>query len=229
MIGDKIIQFTATQEDYVNIWPHPKPANHFISDDYKKLERHRDNDLHHPTVKSCIPFLDAMTAGYIISFDQDYIVDSIKDDFSIIAANKEPAPSDAFHSHDQLPKSLKQGKTNAGKWINKWLIKTPPGYSCLFIQPLNRHEKRFQLISGVVDTDTYINVINFPFYWHIWDSQTLMKKGEPMVQVIPFRRESWKKWSGFRMEKKHKFTLDRLTSEFTDRYKKMFWKKKTYR
>ena len=229
MIGDKKIQFTAIEEEYVDVWPHPKPAGHFIPDDYKKLERHRDKNLHHPTVKTCIPFLDAMTAGYIIPFDQDYIIDSVADDFSIIAANKEPEPSDSFHSHEQLPKGLKQGKTNAGKWINKWLIKTPPGYSCLFMQPMNRAEKRFQIIAGIVDTDNYMNVINFPFYWHIWDSQTVVKKGEPMVQIIPFKRESWKKWSGFRFEKDHQVTLNKLRSKFTDRYKQMFWKKKNYR
>ena len=55
---------------------------------------------------------------------------------------------------------------HAGKFINKWLIKTPPGYSCLFVKPLNHFETRFEIISGVVDTDTYINTINFPFLLH---------------------------------------------------------------
>ena len=82
MIGDKKIQFTAIEEEYVDVWPHPKPAGHFIPDDYKKLERHRDKNLHHPTVKTCMPFLDAMTAGYIIPFDQDYFIDSVADDFT---------------------------------------------------------------------------------------------------------------------------------------------------
>ena len=56
MIGDKKIQFTAIEEEYVDVWPHPKPAGHFIPDDYIKLERHRDKNLHHPTVKTCMPF-----------------------------------------------------------------------------------------------------------------------------------------------------------------------------
>ena len=50
-----------------------------------------------------------------------------------------------------------------------------------------------------------------------------------MAQVIPFKRESWKKWSGFRFEKDHQTTLNKLKSKFTDRYKQMFWKKKSFR
>ena len=175
-----------------------------------------------------MPFLDALTSGYIIPFDQDYIVDATETDLSISSANKEPEPA-GFHSKTQLPLGDDKGKENLGKFHNKWLIKTPPGYSCLFIQPLNRIEERFEAISGVVDTDMYINVINFPFHWKKWNQQTLLKKGEPMIQVIPFKRESWKKWSGFIMEIAHGQTLRLLESKFIDRYKKMFWNKKSFK
>jgi hypothetical protein len=225
---EKKITFIATDKDYENIWPHPQAANHFIPQNYKNLKRHEDKNLHKPTVKTCIPFLDALTAGYIIPFDQDYVVDATETDLSISSANKEPEPA-GFHSKTQLPLGDDKGKENAGKFHNKWLIKTPPGYSCLFIQPLNRREERFEAISGVVDTDTYINVINFPFHWKKWNQQTLLKKGEPMIQVIPFKRESWKKWSGFVMEVAHGKTLRLLESKFVDRYKKLFWNKKSFK
>ena len=112
--------------------------------------------------------------------------------------------------------------------MNKWLIKTPPGYSCLFIKPMNRLEPRFDVIPGIVDTDTYINLINFPFLVKE-KKQFLVKKGEPMVQVIPFKRESWKMWSGFYFEKLHSKTLSLLNSVFIDRYKTMFWRKKSFK
>lgn len=50
-----------------------------------------------------------------------------------------------------------------------------------------------------------------------------------MVQVIPFKRESYKMWSGFYKEKAHKKTSNLLNSEWVDRYKKMFWQKKSYK
>jgi len=50
-----------------------------------------------------------------------------------------------------------------------------------------------------------------------------------MVQVIPFKRESWKMWSGFYVEKAHSKTVNLLDSEFINRYKNMFWKKKDWK
>ena len=228
MFSNKI-KFIATNKAMLDIWPHPKPAKHFISDAYKKLERHSKKNLHTPTVKTCMPFFDSMTAGYIMSFDQDYLVDPIEDDFSITPANKEQ-DNIGYHNKAQLPKEWhKTSGENAGKFINKWLIKTPPGYSCLFIQPMNRFENRFKIIEGIVDTDRYVNLINFPFLLQKWDKQFLIKKGEPMVQVIPFKREEWKMWAGFYYEKRHSKTFNLLNSEWIDRYKRMFWKKKSFK
>jgi hypothetical protein len=228
MLNKKIF-FCATKSNMVDIWPHPKPAGRFIPEEYKKLERHTKNNLHQPTLKTCVPFLDAMTSGYIIPFDQDYVVDPIEDDFSVVPANKEQDDF-GFHNSTQLPDSWKEisGK-NAGKFHNKWLIKTPPGYSCLFIKPINRLEPRFEIISGIVDTDVYINTIHFPFILHKRDEQFLIKKGDPMVQVIPFKREPWNSWSGFYHEKEHGKTLNTLLSKWMDRYKTMFWKKKSWK
>ena len=226
---DKKITFCAINEGMLDVWPHPQPASRFIPDEYKKLKRFKENNLHNPTVKTCVPFLDSLTMGYIIPFDQDYLVDPVEDDFAVTPANKEQSDF-GFHNQTQLPEEWKEttGK-NAGKFHNKWLIKTAPGYSCLFIKPMNRIETRFDIIAVVVDTDTYINTINFPFILNKRDQQFLIKKGEPMVQVIPFKRESWKMWSGFYLEKAHGKVLSMLNSEWVDRYKKMFWRKKSYR
>ncbi len=213
----------------VDVWPHPKPANRFIPDEYKKLERFGKNNFHNPTLKTCVPFLDAMTAGYIIPFDQDYVIDPVENDFAVTPANKEQSDF-GFHAQTQLPEEWRKTTGgNAGKFINKWLIKTPPGYSCLFIKPLNRMETRFNIISGVVDTDNYVETINFPFILNKRDEQFLIKKGDPMVQVIPFKRDSFKMWSGFYVEKQHSKVKNMLSSKWMDRYKKMFWHKKTFK
>jgi hypothetical protein len=50
-----------------------------------------------------------------------------------------------------------------------------------------------------------------------------------MVQVIPFKRESWKMWSGFYFEKMHAKTMAKLRSVWMDKYKRFFWKKKSYK
>ena len=225
----KKITFCATDEGMLNIWPHPKPASRVIPEEYKKLKRFTDGNLHLPTVKTCMPFLDSMSMGYIIPFDQDYLVDPVENDFSVTPANKEEG-NFGFHNQTQLPKEWhKTTGENAGKFINKWLIKTSPGYSCLFIHPMNRLEERFKIIEGVVDTDNYVNIINFPFILKKRDEQFLIKKGDPMVQVIPFKRESYKMWAGFYKEKLHAKTINLIGSKWVDKYKKMFWKKKFYK
>tara|TARA_R100000900_G_scaffold47244_1_gene38051 strand:- start:1933 stop:2619 length:687 start_codon:yes stop_codon:yes gene_type:complete len=223
------VTFCATDKNMVDIWPHPKPATRFIPDEYKKLKRFKDNNLHSPTVKTCMPFLDSLTMGYIMPFDQDYLVDPVGDDFSVTPANREKEDF-GFHNQTQLPEKWhKVTGANAGKFINKWLIKTPPGYSCLFIHPMNRLEERFKIIEGVVDTDTYTNVVHFPFILQKRDEQFIIKKGEPMIQIIPFKRESYKMWSGFYMEKLHSKTLNLMNSKYIDRYKSFFWRKKVYK
>jgi hypothetical protein len=228
MFNKKII-FCAIDKEMLDVWPHPQPASRSIPPEYKNLKRFKDGDLHNPTVKTCMPFLDSMTAGYIIPFDQDYLIDPVEKDFSVTPANREQSDF-GFHSKTQLPKEWhKTTGENAGKFINKWLIKTPPGYSCLFIPPMNRLEERWKIIEGVVDTDNYINVINFPFILKKRDKQFLIKKGEPMVQVVPFKRETWKMWSGFYLEKLHVKTLNFLGSTWVDRYKSMFWNKKSFK
>jgi hypothetical protein len=226
----KQIKFTATDLNMLDIWPHPKPASHFIPKEYRNLERYAKGNFHSPTVKVCVPFLDSMTAGYIIPFDQDYLIDPVEKEFSVTAASRKDQDI-GYHDKAQLPKEWhEKAGEHAGKFINKWLIKTPPGYSCLFTQPLNRYgEKRIQVIDGIVDTDTYINTVHFPFMLFKRDRQFILKKGDPMVQVIPFKRESWKMWSGFIYEPGHSKTLGLLMSVFLNRYKSLFWNKKSFK
>ena len=96
------IKFVATDGNMKDIWPNPKPASRFIPEEYKKLKRFKDDNLHNPTVKTCVPFLDSLILGYIIPFDQDYLVDPVENDFSVTPANKNA--SSEFHDKVQLPK-----------------------------------------------------------------------------------------------------------------------------
>jgi hypothetical protein len=225
---NKKIEFIITDENMKGVWPKPTPAMHAIPPEYKKLKRFVNNDLHKSTVKTCVPFLDALTTGYMLYFDQDYVIDPVGDDFSIAPSDREHME---YHANFQLPPEWKpKVGAAAGKIINKWLIKTPPGYSCLFVHPLNHLlNDKIHFLSGVVDTDGYINTINFPLVILDKTEQFILKKGDPMIQVIPFKREPWKMWSGFYLEKLHSKTHNIIKTGWVDKYKKLFWKKKGYR
>ena len=115
---------------------------------------------------------------------------------------------------------------------NPWIIKTPPGYSCLFTPPLNNQDDRFSIISGIVDTDTYPLQINFPFTINGDKYKTLttvLKKGTPFVQVIPFKRDNWKMSIKSFDEKISKENIEgsfKFNSLILHKYKQVFWGKK---
>lgn len=222
------IEFILCNKSLQDAIPYPKPASHFIPEQYKKLEKLKNGDINQATIKSCIPFLDALTSGYIIPFHQDYLIEAKENDFTISSS----IPSEVMEYHDkkQLTEEMSNGKQKAGKFKNEWIVVTPPGYSCLFIAPLNRKEERFEILSGVVDTDTYHNTTNIPFLNHRWNQQTLIKQGEPMVQVIPFKREPWKMKAGFRwFQDEHTLAIHKLLTSMVDKYKNKFWRKKSYK
>jgi hypothetical protein len=101
-----------------------------------------------------------MTAGYIIVSPCDVYV-SLK--------NNEPHYESAipnaiqFHPRKQAHKHPNVMEFQFPKWINPWGIKTSKGYSCLFIPPMHNPNPWFEILEGVVDTDTYHDNVNFPF------------------------------------------------------------------
>jgi hypothetical protein len=118
------------------------------------------------------------------------------------------------------------------KILNPWKIKTPKGYSCLFVPPLNNSDDRFSIIPGIVDTDTFPMEINFPMTIN-GDKYpvltTVIKKGTPYVQIIPFKRDKWKMKTTSRLQKEIINTKMFFSSVLIDKYKKKFWSKKSWR
>ncbi|MBW9091582.1 hypothetical protein JNB91_27685 [Rhizobium wenxiniae] len=141
------------------------------------------------TVKRCMPFLDAMTTGWVIGLaatvrmeisDEGRTVDCGWD-FDRTLVSNHASHQVAGNPRDPMPPC---------KFHNYWTIVTPPGWSCLFVPPLNRPNGAFEIVSGVVDTDTYQSEIHFPFFATGEDGLHVLERGTPIVQVIPFRRET---------------------------------------
>ncbi len=141
------------------------------------------------TVKRCMPFVDAMATGWIIGlaatvrmqisdggrqvdcgWDFDRTMVSNHATHQVAGNPREPSPPSKFH--------------------NYWTIRTEPGWSCLFLPLLNRPNGIFEVVSGVVDTDTYHSEIHFPFFPTADDGLYVIERGTPLVQVIPFKRDT---------------------------------------
>ena len=225
----------------------PTPSLVKIPQSYKDMATHYDkNVFKNVTVKRCIPFLDALTIGYTINSPIEYlfevsqkIIENKKTTyFQLKYGENVPEHLQKFvgmgsHNLKQVSKELRSNYRTTdmiGKLINPWAIKTPPGYSCIFTDPFNRNLP-FKIIDGVVDTDQYNLPIHFPFYWtqDISIKETLLPPGTPMALVIPFKRDDWK----MKVEKNNHDEVAgnslKLSKYIIDKYKRLFWKKKSFK
>ena len=124
---------------------------------------------------------------------------------------------------------LKNGMNSFFKIINPWKIKTPPGYSCLFIPPMHREFDHFHILPGIVDTDKFMTNVNFPFCINQGKYPSFKKifeRGLPYVQVIPFKRDPWKMNISNLVPENDKFVDFKTT--ILNWYKKKSWSKKIF-
>lgn len=184
------IEFLCRPEDEGVLAP-PVRAKEVMPNWFKRLPA-VDKDHLTPTnngltAKRCMPFLDALSTGWILPLVATVrleIADGGKTvnagwDFDRVMVTHHNSHQVAGHPNQPRP---------ASKFHNYWTIRTPPGWSCLFVPPLNRPNPLFEIASGVVDTDSYVSPIHFPFFAVAEDGLYVLEKGTPLVQVIPFRR-----------------------------------------
>jgi len=246
----KEIEFSAHEDYFALKEDYPIPIKLNIPEWYKKL----DHTIENKSIKGCMPFLDSLTSGYLLKMPQDFNVrhnvinkneegEVFKDSFQAHALHQfnfllgqkfiNLNSGVDIHAKKQLegsPLVEKNKNLPFYKISNPWKIKTPKGYSCLFVPPLNNSDDRFSIISAIVDTDTFPNEINFPIVIN-GDKypilETTIKKGTPYVQIIPFQRDSWK--MTFKPRKQKEVQNSRLFYELKliNIYKEKYWNKKS--
>jgi hypothetical protein len=139
------------------------------------------------TIKRCMPFLDALSAGWIIPLAATVRLEITDSGKTVTAGWEFDREMVSYHGLQQVAGNPREPRPPC-KFHNQWTIRTPAGWSCLFVHPLNRPHPVFETLAGIVDTDTYHAVINFPFFATAPDGVHIINKGTPIVQVIPFRR-----------------------------------------
>jgi hypothetical protein len=215
------------------VFPSPVPALKKAPDFYKSTKSQSDNHPSSGTAKRCIPFLDALSAGFIIPLWADLHVVAANGTLSLsFPPNLPMLNSIDTHAYQQLPGHPMADKPYGKdllKFINPWLVETDPGYSCLFTSPLNHLETRFKVLDGVVDTDTYYNNVNFPFLWTGGDGEFFIPRGTPLMQVIPFKREEFALHVGATEEAKRTTTVSKLGTYLRNAYRTEFWSRRKER
>lgn len=209
-------------------FPPPYPASRNVPDWYKQLDAEfatgGPQSEVMPTIKRCPPFLDAMCGGYIIplSMDIQFTTDA-RGNLSYACK------MDIVHTHlAGQYKGTPFGNQVIVKFYNIWIIRTPPGYSTLLVQPMNRFHIPFLMLSGVVETDNWYLEIHFPAICQLPpNSQYLMKAGTPLMQAIPFPREQWQSQVGEDDKELRETTRQALAGNLHV-YKEQRWRKKSH-
>ena len=227
----KEITFTDTFGTCADYFPVPAskslPNWYKDSPEYTNNQRVIVNGNTPHTIKKCIPVFDALTAGYIIPTYVDVQVTQR----DVLPYYEWPSQSAiSFHPIEQAPTHPGINGAPFPKWSNPWAISTPPGYSCLFIPPMHNPNGIFTVLPGIVDTDTYNSPVNFPFTLDDVKWEGIIPAGTPMVQVIPFKRDSFKMSIGGEKELiQQAKTTSRLRSLWFNSYKRQFWNRKEFR
>ena len=174
-------------------FPAPRPAAQYVPEWLKQMPADvtvttSGSPQPNSSLKRCLPFVDAMTCGYVIPVTGDvqlHMVDQFKIDIvspeHIIGwQNAETFPGAPFAQNIIL------------KFRNPWVVQTPPGYSTLFLPMLNQMTIPLQVLAGLVETDTYYNEVYFPAICLMDPGDRFeLKRGTPIVQAIPIKREAW--------------------------------------
>lgn len=194
-----------TKKEWVIHATAPSPASLNIPDWWRDMPQQqgegeglRDKPS---TIKRCVPFLDTLRTGYILPMQYDLLVGINNETGEALVQWREgdwlvprieERPWNGFVNMETgkgLPGTEDVPNPHGFIMMNPWIVKTPPGYSCLFTSVLNSNIP-IQFHSGIVNTDTYTECVNFPFF--IKDRYVgTIKKGTPIMQVIPFKRDEW--------------------------------------
>lgn len=223
--------------ELVSTWP--SPAIKHLPDWYKNIKPYislnnkleysgKPGTMPNVTLKKCMPFLDAMSNGYMIVLDDDVFVSKNDREEPIITWRT----SDTIvtsHSTEQFQgiNIPKECYDMVWKWQNQWETNVPDGYSILFTHPINRFDLPFFCFSGLVDCDKYNRSVEFPFLLKK-DFIGIVPAGTPIAQLHIIKREHWQHKRN-KFNQNARYIKNRIFEKtFVSSYKKNYWNIKKY-
>ena len=204
----------------------------------------KDKSDRHSGMKACIPYLDALTSGYMFLTWRD--VEIVRNDSGVVVYRYVKKDEDGnwiedkSNMHDIAPLIEERPQTlgytmprpqgysfNHMAWKNVWGWGLPRGWSTLVTHPFNRFDLPFITLSAIVDSDNFRANGNIPF--HLKDGWTgIIEKGTPFAQLIPIKRATWISFYYPELDKFTKEVVDKLRRITGGYYRKNLWVKKRY-
>jgi hypothetical protein len=207
-----------------------------------------------PTIKRCVPVLDALRLGYGIITTQEMYIRPYTGELNI---NDASCPQEEVIMEGTMPKRLaripcldftfhdygqainhpycKETGQRLQKVFTPWRIMTPPGYSVIIVEPLNNPSPYWKIIPGVIDSDGFSPQINFMMTINDPNFNGVVPAGTMLAQVFPFKRETWQSYVSDSIEDRQEIKRKEgkifaaLNSVFHAPYKKIFWSRKEFK
>lgn len=200
-MSTNVIQFFPLPvNNFEYLFPEPSACSKLIPSWYKdqpssfsKENEERNANL---TVKKCLPFFDSMSMGYVLKMPVDLYINT-KSGKSECTIPKEFSSIEdiliGWHSSEHIshyPADFNIYLKDLFRINPMWMTKTPPGYSTFFTSPMHQEHIPIKAIEAVVDTDNFLTAGLNSFFLQK-DFEGVIKQGTPIIQAIPFKRESW--------------------------------------
>lgn len=228
------IEFIPSDKNCEILIPPPIPSKNCIPDWYKSIPGFKESELIfdesgqiiNKSIKMCMPFLDALTFGYIQKTWTDIYIEINNNSINYYYSDGPQIISARENISMPIPNDLYQIEF---AWKQPWIPKTKKGYSVIICNPNNGFHLPFITSSGVVDSDSFFHTPygNVPFYIKNGFSG-LIPAGTPMYQIIPFKRENWKSKKLNFNELEIKKNNHDQRKNFWGFYKKNIWSKKEF-
>jgi hypothetical protein len=237
----KSIKFSAVSPYFNEVAPKPYPAQKNLPEWYRSMPQYYpdhegkskiniSNRLVNTTARNCTPMFDVMTSGYILPLWSDVLVDRNHLGQPIINWRCS-MPVFELHGSDGItgvPSPPGYSK-EVFKYLSPWYFKTPKGYSTLIMNPPLSGDSTFQVVPAIVDTDKNNTELIFPL-WINKDFTGIIKKGTPVAQIIPFKRDEWKSEFDFFPEGYLNTMVDSgFGTNIKNHYKQFNWTRKKFK
>ena len=187
----EVIKFFPWSGDAEEDIPNPVPSVRLIPEKYKSFPRwvgEETDPARLATIKHCMPFFDAMSAGYCFVTHADIEIKIVSGE-PVISSDYSPIMF--FHTRDRRDIPTPFGcYEKRFTWVMRWGMKVPEGWSLLITPPLNHTDYPFYTTSGIVDYDEYISPGDIGFFVKK-GFEGVIKAGTPMFQLIPIKRANW--------------------------------------
>ena len=235
----KDIEFIYINEYAWNVCERPSPASSYVPKWFRDFPPYDssnnikiDNRRTNTTAKKCVPMLDGILSGYIIPLWSDILISREQFDGNESLNLSWRVSEDVFELHGDNSKNIPPpaGYQNiVFKFRSMLTIKTPPGYSIMINQPHGHNDLPFYAVPAVIDSDGSNHELNFPV-WIREGFSGIVEKGTPIVQITPFKRDSWKSNFSYMTDKEYQYYFDKeFVSTIKNRYLKRVWSKKDYK